>query len=92
MNNPHQKLFEYCKKEKEVAMQLAADSNHAKTCYNAAQAVNAWDELMGQLYKNKTVTPAQFEKAKDLAIRIAKLMAKSGYKTETIHKILALEL
>ena len=89
--NPPRTLFEYCKAEKEQAMKLAT-CNHSKTRYNASQAVNAWDELMGQLHKNKPVSPARFEKTKETALRIISLMANSPMKSETRQKIMALEL
>lgn len=69
-----------------------ADSAHSETKYNASQAVNAWDELMGQLHKPKPVSPQRFEKTKETALFMVGLMTNSGYKDETKQKILALEL
>ena len=73
-------------------MTLSQSATDQKTHYNANQAINAWDELAGQLYKHKQLTQKQFQKTKETALRIAGLMASGEYKTQTIDKIKQLEL
>lgn len=92
MNNPYHNQYLYCKEEKERAMALSQSAADQKTKYNTHQAINAWDELLGQLYKPKPISQKQFEKAKQTALSIAGLMAAGEYKTETLNKIKALEL
>jgi len=69
-----------------------ADASNPEIAYNAAQAVNAWDEIAGQLNKPTPVTQKRFEKAKETALRITNMMTKGGLHSETYHEILNLEL
>ena len=73
-------------------MALSQSTTDQKTKYNSHQAINAWDELLGQLYKPKPITRKQFEKVKETAISVARLMANCQYKNQTIHNIKALNL
>lgn len=90
-SNPHKDALEYCHSEKRKAMALSEHTS-GFMYYNALQAINAWDELVGQLYKPSAVKPKQFEKTKLSALRIVALMKASVYKAETRAKIELLRL
>ena len=92
MNNPHQKIHAYCKEEKQKAMNAWATCTISKDRYNYCQAINAWDELEGQLYKHRPVTGDEFEKTKTTALFIISLMVVGDYKYQTIEKIKSLQL
>jgi AICAR transformylase/IMP cyclohydrolase PurH len=89
--NPHQDTLDYCKNEKERAMQRA-ETVTGKDRYNVMQAVNAWDEIIGQLRKAKPIDSKRFQKCVATALRIVDLMASDFYKYETQRKINSLEL
>lgn len=91
MNNPHESIHQYCKEEKRKAMTLW-DNLPEPLRHNCEQAINAWDELVGQLYKPKPINAKQFEKTKQTALQIVGYMKPGAYKDHTKKKIEGLQL
>lgn len=85
-------LHQICKEEKKKAQELSQSAESSKDRYNACQAINAWDEVLGQLYKPKKTTYKRLEKAISVALRVVSLMVEGEYKKETIEKINSLKV
>lgn len=76
-------LHQLCRQEKVEAMaRYDQTQNH-----DEALAINAWDELLGQLYKHRNIDPDQFTKTKDTALRIVALMGDEVYRETVTEKI-----
>lgn len=82
---------ETCAQEKQKAM-ARMDSKTGPGKHDAATAVNAWDELLGQLRKPNDVSKKQFSKAKTTALRIAKMISSPPYRQSVQKKIQKLTL
>lgn len=91
MDNPYSKIHQYCKDQKQKAM-IRYDRSEGRDKYNANIAINAWDELLGQLYKPNPITPKKFEEVKEMGLRLVGLMADSPYKDHTTKRIQSLKL
>jgi hypothetical protein len=86
------KAHKIAKREKEEAMERSVNTDDIKKHHDSCQAVNAWDELLGQLHKHNGTKKKRFDKTKKTALRIVHMISDKKYRSEMTDKISALTL
>lgn len=82
----HKALHQICSTEKQKAIHRSECAD-VGTHFDSLQAVNAFDELVGQLHKPGKVKQKQFRKAKETALKMVNMISDPQYRSEMTHKI-----